>query len=412
MITRRILSNGILSKSSRSLRLSRQFGSIFYKLNDTYSLTEEQSQIQQAAWDFAQEKLLPNAAEWDRTSHFPVEVFKEAAEAGFAGIYTSEEGGGAGLGRLEASLIFEALSYGCVSTSAYLSIHNMVNWMIDSFGNAEQRKEWCLPLSAFELMSSYCLTEPNAGSDALSLKTSATKDGGDYVINGSKCFISGGPTSGVFLVMCRTGPKDISAIIVPSTAEGVVLGKNELKMGWKSQPTSTVTFDGVRVPQRNLLGKEGEGFKFAMRGLNGGRINIASCSLGGASLALDEAVKYAQERRQFGKALNEFQNVQFKLADMGTDLVTSRLIVRKACHMMDNKEATDNEKIMYSAMAKKHATDVCFDVANYALQIHGGYGYLNDYPLERIVRDLRVHQILEGTNEIMRMIIARKMFEQ
>jgi isobutyryl-CoA dehydrogenase len=385
--------------------------SVFHKLNDPAGLTEEQLQIQETAMKFAQEHLAPNSAEWDRNYHFPIEVMKKAADYGFTAIYTSEAGGGVGLGRLEASLIFEALAYGDVSTSAYLSIHNMVNWMIDTFGNDEQRKEWCTKLSAFELMSSYCLTEPNAGSDALSLKTSAKKDGSDYVLNGSKCFISGGPTSGLFIVMCKTSEKDISAIIVPSSAAGIVLGKNEKKMGWRNQPTSMVTFDNVRVPQKNLLGKEGEGFKFAMKGLNGGRINIASCSLGGAALALNEAITYAQNRKQFNKALSEFQNVQFKLADMATDLVTSRLIVRKACNMMDNPQSTDSQKIMYSAMAKKHATDVCFDLANYALQIHGGYGYLNDYPIERIVRDLRVHQILEGTNEIMRMIIARKLFE-
>lgn len=385
--------------------------SIFHKLNDPASLNEEQIQIQQSALDFAEKYLAPNSAEWDRKGHFPVEIFKESAPYGFCGIYTSEQGGGVGLGRLEASLIFEALSYGDVSFSAYLSIHNMCNWMIDSFGNDEQRAEWCTKLSDFDVMSSYCLTEPNAGSDALSLQTSAKKDGDDYVINGSKCFISGGPTSGLFLVMCRTGPKEISTILVPADTPGIALGKNELKMGWKSQPTSMVMFENVRVPKKNLLGQEGEGFKFAMKGLNGGRINIASCSLGGASLALNESVNYSKQRKQFGKPISDFQNIQFKLADMATDLVTSRLIVRKACHIMDNPESTDNDKIMYSAMAKKHATDVCFDLANNALQIHGGYGYLNDYPIERIVRDLRVHMILEGTNEIMRMIIGRKVLE-
>lgn len=400
----------VAKRASLSNHQARRF-SVFYKLNDTASLTEEQAQIQQAAYDFAVEKLLPNSAEWDRNSHFPVDMFKETAPLGFTGIYTSEEGGGVGLGRLEAALIFEALAYGDVSFSAYLSIHNMVNWMIDSFGNAEQKQEWCQKLSSFELMSSYCLTEPNSGSDALSLQTSAKKDGDDYIINGSKCFITGGPTSNLFLVMCKTGPKEISAIIVPDTCQGIIRGKNEHKMGWKSHPTSTVTFDNVRVPQRNLLGKEGEGFKFAMKGLNGGRINIASCSTGGAAFALNEAINYAKTRKQFGKPIADFQNLQFKVADMSTDLVTSRLLIRKACNIMDNPESTDADKIMYSSMAKKHATEACFDIANYALQIHGGYGYLNDYPIERVVRDLRVHMILEGTNEIMRMLIGRKMLE-
>lgn len=404
------LSRQTVKVNAGKCQVSRKF-SIFHKLNDPASLSEEQIQIQQAALDFSEKYLSPNAAEWDRKGHFPVDIFKEAAPLGFCGIYTSEEGGGVGLGRLEASLIFEALSYGDVSFSAYLSIHNMCNWMIDSFGNQEQRAEWCTKFSNFDVMSSYCLTEPNAGSDALSLQTTAKKDGGDYVLNGSKCFISGGPTSGLFLVMCKTSAKEISAILVPSDTPGIHLGKNELKMGWKSQPTSMVMFEDVRVPQRNLLGKEGEGFKFAMKALNGGRINIASCSLGGASLALNEAVNYSKQRKQFGKPIADFQNVQFKLADMATDLVTSRLIVRKACHIMDNPDSTDSDKIMYSSMAKKHATEVCFDLANYALQIHGGYGYLNDYPIERIVRDLRVHMILEGTNEIMRMLIGRKVLE-
>ena len=375
-----------------------------------FSLSGDQRAIQDAASAFAQAEMAPHSARWDEEKHFPVDMLRKAAELGFAGVYVAEDVGGSGLTRLDASLIFEALSHGDVSSAAFLSIHNMASWMIDRYGSEDLRRRYLPRLTTMELIASYCLTEPGAGSDAASLRTAARLDGDHYVLNGSKAFISGGGVSDLYVVMARTGeagPKGISALVVEKGAEGLSYGAQERKMGWNCQPTAQVNFDNLRVPVANRIGAEGEGFRIAMAGLDGGRVNIASCSLGGAGLALDTARAYMGQRRQFGRPLADFQALQFKLADMATELESARLMVRRAAAAMD---AGDPQATMYCAMAKRLATDAGFDVANQALQLHGGYGYLRDYPLERIVRDLRVHQILEGTNEIMRVIIAREMF--
>jgi alkylation response protein AidB-like acyl-CoA dehydrogenase len=374
------------------------------------ALTEDQRAIQAMASDFAADRLAPHSAHWDETHHFPVDVLREAAALGLAGIYVAEEVGGSGLTRLDASLVFEALSHGDVSTAAFLSIHNMASWMIDRFGSDDLRLRYLPRLTSMDLIASYCLTEPGAGSDAASLRTGARLDGDAYVVNGSKAFISGAGVSDVYVVMVRTGgpgAKGVSALVVEKAMAGVSFGANEKKMGWNSQPTAQVNFDNVRVPVANRIGDEGDGFRFAMAGLDGGRLNIASCSLGGAQFALDTAKAYLETRNQFGKALKDFQALQFKLADMATELEAARLMVRNAAAALDNR---DPQATKLCAMAKRFATDAGFQVANDALQLHGGYGYLRDYPLERIVRDLRVHQILEGTNEIMRVIIARELF--
>ncbi|NUN67762.1 acyl-CoA dehydrogenase [Pseudanabaena biceps] len=377
-----------------------------------FALTDDQRAIQNAARAFAEAELAPHSAEWDETKHFPVETMRRAAEMGFAAIYVGEEHGGMALGRVEAALIFEELSRGDVSTAAFISIHNMVTWMIDSFGDAALRARFVPALATMEKIGSYCLTEPGSGSDAAALRTTAKRDGDHYVLNGSKAFISGAGTSDLYVVMCRTGeagPKGVSAIVVEKDTPGLSFGGQERKMGWNSQPTAVVQFDDCRVPVENLLGKEGDGFRYAMMGLDGGRLNIAACSLGGARLALETAQAYVATRKQFGKALNEFQNVQFKLADMATQLDAARLMVLRGAWALDTGHP---EKTKWCAMAKRMATDAGFEVADEALQLHGGYGYLRDYPLERIVRDLRVHRILEGTNEIMRVITAREMARQ
>ncbi|WP_281646712.1 acyl-CoA dehydrogenase family protein [Parendozoicomonas sp. Alg238-R29] len=374
-----------------------------------FELTPEQVAFQDAARDFARQELAPNAARWDLESHFPVDVLKRAGKLGFLSIYTPESSGGMGLGRLDASLIFEELSAGCTTTAAFMTIHNMATWMVASFGSDAVRDDWCPQLVTGEKLASYCLTEPGAGSDAASLKTTAVRDGSDYVLNGSKCFISGAGSTDVLVAMVRTGdsgPKGISALVIPADLEGISYGRKEDKMGWNAQPTRTITFENVRVPVANRLGEEGEGFLFAMKGLDGGRINIATCSLGTARAALEQARTYLGERRQFGKAIGEFQALQFKLADMATNLVAARQMVHLAAAKLDAK---DNQATTYCAMAKRFATDACFDVCNDALQLHGGYGYIKEYPLERHVRDSRVHQILEGTNEIMRVIIGRRL---
>jgi len=374
-----------------------------------FALTAEQSAIQDTARQFAARELAPHAARWDEEQIFPVETLRQAAALGFAGIYVREEAGGSGLSRLDASLVFEELAAGCVSTSAYLTIHNMVSWMIDRFGDEAQRRRFLPRLMSMEHLASYCLTEPGAGSDAASLATRAARQGDAYVLNGAKAFISGGGASDLYLVMARTGeagPKGISCFIVEKGTPGLAFGRKERKLGWNSQPTSTVTFENCRIPAENRIGAEGEGFTFAMQGLDGGRVNIASCSLGGARAALEAARAHMKERRQFGKALAEFQALQFRLADMATELEAARLMVRHAARAIDTAEP---DATMLCAMAKRFATDACFHVANEALQLHGGYGYLKDFPVERIVRDLRVHQILEGTNEIMRVIIARRL---
>ncbi len=376
-----------------------------------FALTEDQRAIQAMAQDFAAAEFAPHSARWDEESHFPVAEMRKGAALGFGGIYIREDVGGSGLTRQDASLIFEALSYGDVSASAFISIHNMASWMIDRFGGDEIRRRFLPRLTTMELIASYCLTEPGAGSDAASLATTAKLDGDHYVLNGSKAFISGAGTSDVYVCMVRTGgpgPKGISTIVVENGTPGLSFGANEKKLGWKSQPTALVNFDNCRVPVANRVGEEGQGFSIAMAGLDGGRINIASCSLGGASFALDTAKAYLGQRKQFGKPLAEFQALQFRLADMATDLDAARLLVRRAAHALDNK---DPKATQYSAMAKRFATDVCFNIVNDALQLHGGYGYLRDFPIERVLRDLRVHQILEGTNEIMRVVIARELLK-
>ncbi len=377
-----------------------------------FNLTDDQRAIEDAARAFAAAELAPHSARWDEESHFPVEVMKKAAKLGFAGLYVQEDVGGSALSRLDASIVFEQLSYGDVSTAAFISIHNMASWMVDRFGSDELRHRFLPKLTTMDHIASYCLTEPGSGSDAAALKTTARLDGDHYVLNGSKAFISGAGTSDIYVVMVRTGgpgPKGISAVIVEAGTPGLSFGAQEKKMGWKSQPTAQVNFDDCRVPVANRIGAEGEGFRFAMAGLDGGRINIASCSLGGAGLALDTAKSHLEIRNQFGNALKDFQGLQWRLADMATELDAARLMVRRAAHALDNR---DPKATQYCAMAKRLATDTGFEVANQALQLHGGYGYLRDFPLERIVRDLRVHQILEGTNEIMRVITARELFRQ
>ena len=374
-----------------------------------FALNDDQAAIQAAARTFAEAELAPHSARWDEEKVFPVETLRAAAALGFAGLYVREEVGGSGLSRLDAALVFEELSRGDVAVAAYISIHNMVSWMIDRFGNDAQRQRWLPRLATMELLSSYCLTEPGAGSDAASLATRAERDGDDYVLTGAKAFISGAGTSDLYLVMARTGEggaRGVSAFVVEAGTPGLSFGAQERKMGWNAQPTAMVHFDGVRVPAENRIGAEGEGFRFAMAGLDGGRINIAACSLGGAGLALETAREHLSARRQFGRPLADFQALQFRLADMATELEAARLMVRRAAFALD---AGDPDATLYCAMAKRFATDGGFEVANQALQLHGGYGYLRDYPLERIVRDLRVHQILEGTNEIMRVIISREL---
>ena len=374
-----------------------------------FALTDDQRAIQDAARAFSDAELAPHSAEWDETKHFPVEVMKQAAEMGFCGIYTGEEHGGMALGRVEAAVIFEELSRGDVATAAFISIHNMATWMVDKFGSDDLRARYVPSLVSMEKIASYCLTEPGSGSDAASMRTSARLDGDHYVLNGSKAFISGAGTSDVYVVMARTGdagPKGVSTFVIDKDAPGLSFGAQEKKMGWNAQPTAIVQFDDCRIPAANLLGKEGDGFRYAMMGLDGGRLNIAACSLGGARLAMETAQDYLKTRKQFGKPLAEFQALQFKLADMATDLEAARLMVLRGAWALDTGHP---EKTKWCAMAKRFATDACFQIADEALQLHGGYGYLKDYPLERIVRDLRVHRILEGTNEIMRVITAREM---
>ena len=370
-------------------------------------LTGEQKAIQNMALDFAMAEMAPHAMRWDEEKIFPTDVLRELAKLGFAGVYVGEEYGGSGLSRLEAALVFEALSAGCTSTAAYLTIHNMASWMIDSFGNETQRAKFLPPLMRMDMMASYALTEPGSGSDAAAMRSRATRDGDHYLLNGSKAFISGAGHSDLYVAMVRTGDAGaggVSCFLIEKDTPGLSFGANERKMGWNSQPTAQVIFEDCRVPVENLLGEEGDGFKFAMKGLDGGRLNIAACSLGTAQRAFDKALTYAGEREQFGNRISDFQAIQFKLADMATELQAARLMLYDAARALDDN---DPERTKRSAMAKRFVTDTGFNVANEALQIHGGYGYLQDYEVERMVRDLRVHQILEGTNEIMRVIIAR-----
>jgi alkylation response protein AidB-like acyl-CoA dehydrogenase len=381
-------------------------------MTDQFDLTEEQRAIQDMAAKFTADAITPHAAEWDEQHIFPCETVRAAAALGFGGIYVSEDAGGIGLGRLEAALIMEAMAYGCPSTSAFISIHNMAAWMIDRFGPADLKARYLPSMVVCEKIGSYCLTEPGSGSDAAALKTKAVRDGDHYVVSGSKAFISGGGENEVYVVMVRTGedgPKGISCLVIDKDMPGVTFGAQERKLGWHSQPTAQVNFDGVRVPVANRVGAEGEGFRIAMAGLDGGRLNIGACSLGGAQRCLDEAVRYTKERRQFGQPIADFQSIQFTLADMETELQAARMLLYAAAVKVTRGAA---DKTKFAAMAKRLATDTGSSVVDRALQLHGGYGYLQDYPIERFWRDLRVHRILEGTNEIMRMITSRELLRQ
>jgi alkylation response protein AidB-like acyl-CoA dehydrogenase len=377
-----------------------------------FDLTDEQRQIQEMAQAFTADAITPHAAQWDEKHIFPRDTIRAAAELGFGAIYVSEESGGIGLGRLEAALIMEAMAYGCPSTSAFISIHNMASWMIDRFGSPAVKEKYLPSMVTMERMGSYCLTEPSSGSDAAALKTKAVREGDHYIVSGSKAFISGGGENEVYVTMVRTGqegPKGISCLVVEKDMPGVSFGAQEKKLGWHSQPTAQVNFDEVRVPAENLVGAEGEGFRIAMMGLDGGRLNIGACSLGGAQRCLDEAVRYTKERKQFGQPIADFQATQFTLADMETELQAARMLLYAAA-----VKVTENapDKSRFAAMAKRLATDTGSSVVDRALQLHGGYGYLQDYPIERFWRDLRVHSILEGTNQIMRVIVARDMLRQ
>ncbi|NMP33436.1 acyl-CoA dehydrogenase [Thalassotalea sp. M1531] len=377
-----------------------------------FNLTEDQQMFADTAKQFADAEFAPNAAKWDAEHIFPKEVIAKAGELGFCGLYSPEDAGGLGLSRLDSSIIFEQLAMGCTATTAMMTIHNMATWMIATWGQQSVKDTWCPELVMGEKLASYCLTEPGAGSDAASLRTTAKKEGDYYLVNGSKMFISGAGETDVLVVMVRTGEagaKGISAIAIPADSDGIIYGKAEEKLGWNAQPTKLITFEDVKVPVENLLGAEGEGFKIAMKGLDGGRINIATCSIGTAQQALNTAMEYMKERQQFGKPIAAFQGLQFKLSDMATELVAARQMVRLAAFKLDSN---DPEKTAYCAMAKQFATDVGFKVCDAALQIHGGYGYIKEYPLERHFRDVRVHQILEGTNEIMRVIIARRLLTE
>ncbi|MFD4420996.1 acyl-CoA dehydrogenase family protein [Agromyces sp. NPDC058484] len=372
-------------------------------------MTEERDALIAAVREFADAELAPNAARWDAEKHFPIDTLRRAGDLGLGAVYVREEFGGSGLSRLDAVAMFEELAKGDTTIAAYISIHNMVVWMIDAFGDDAQRERWVPGLAAMTDLGSYCLTEPGAGSDAAAITTSARRDGDDYVINGVKQFVSGAGSSAVYVVMARTGEpgaKGISAIVVPDGTDGLSFGRNEKKMGWNAQPTRQVVFEDVRVPMSNRLGAEGDGFGIAMKGLNGGRLNIAACSLGGAQWALDQSLRYVRERETFGAPLADNQSIVFTLADMETRLQAARALLERAAAKLDEGA---RDVVSACAMAKRFATDAAFDVANSALQLHGGYGYLHEYGIERVVRDLRVHQILEGTNEIMRLIVGRNL---
>lgn len=376
-----------------------------------FDLSEDQRAYQQAARDFADAEMKPHAAEWDAKAHFPIDVIKKSGEMGFCAMYCPSDDGGMGLSRLDAAIILEELAAACPSTAAYVSIHNMVAWMTCNWGTPQLKSEWTAALTSGQKLASYCLTEPGNGSDAGNLKTRAEKVDGGWRLTGAKAFISGAGSTDYLVVMARSGgagPKGISAFAVDAKADGIGYGRKEEKMGWNSQPTRGVTFDNVFVPDHHLLGKEGEGFTIAMKGLNGGRINIAACSLGGAQAAYDAARGYVHTRQQFGQPLAGFQTVQFKIADMATRLIAARTMVHRAAVLLDTASP---DAITACAMAKQFASDQCFDIVNDALQLHGGYGYTRDYPVERLLRDLRVHQILEGTNEIMRLIVSRSVLE-
>ena len=377
-----------------------------------FQLTEEQTLIQDMAKGFAASELAPQSAKWDEEKFLDRAVFAKAAELGFMGMYSSEDHGGTGLSRLDSAIVFEQLAAGDVSHTAMMTIHNMATWMVDRYGETAVREKFVPRLTAGELIASYCLTEPGAGSDAASLSTKAIKDGDDYILNGTKTFISGAGWSDVYVTMARTsddGAKGVSCFVIEKGTAGLSFGANEKKMGWNAQPTAQVIFEDCRIPAENRVGAEGDGFKFAMSGLDGGRINIGACSLGGAQKALDASLQYTKERKQFGKSISGFQNTQFMLADMATELEASRMMIYRAADMLDKKLPNAGAAC---AMAKRFTTDMCSKIANDALQLHGGYGYLSEYQIEQIVRDLRVHQILEGTNQIMRMIVSRSLLRQ
>jgi alkylation response protein AidB-like acyl-CoA dehydrogenase len=374
-----------------------------------FTLTEEQRAFQSTARAFAREEMMPHARDWDENETFPVEALRKAAALGFGGIYVKDDVGGSALSRLDAALIFEELAQGCTSTAAYISIHNMAAWMIDAFGDDEQRQKFLPKLCSMEHFASYCLTEPGSGSDAASISTRARRDGEDYVLDGAKAFISGGGRSDIYVVMVRTGeagPRGISCVVVEKGTPGLSFGAQEKKLGWKTQPTSMVIFENCRVPAANRIGAEGQGFKIALAGLDGGRLNIGACSIGGAQFCLDRTIDYMKERRQFGSRLADFQALQFRVADYATELEAARLLLHRAAVAVGEREPGATRM---AAQAKRLATDTGFDVVNGCLQLHGGYGYLRDHPIERVLRDVRVHQILEGTNEIMRMIVSRAM---
>jgi alkylation response protein AidB-like acyl-CoA dehydrogenase len=372
-----------------------------------FDLSEDQRAFQSTARDFAAAEMAPHAREWDEGEIFPVAALRKAAALGFGGIYVREDVGGSALSRLDATIIFEELAQGCTSTAAYISIHNMAAWMIDAFGGDAQRRRFLPKLCSMAHFASYCLTEPDSGSDAASLKTRAVRTGDHYVLNGTKAFISGGGVADIYVCMVRTGaagPKGISCIAVEKDTPGLAFGAREKKLGWKSQPTTMVMFENCRVPAGNLIGAEGEGFAIAMAGLDGGRLNIAACSIGGAQFCLDRTIVYMRERKQFGQRIADFQALRFRIADFASELEAARLLVRRAAAAVSNREPGATR---LAAMAKRIATDVGFEVVNGCLQLHGGYGYLRDHPIERVLRDVRVHQILEGTNEIMRLIVSR-----
>jgi len=394
----------MLVKSIRNIR--RSFSSL---LEGNWDLTPDQQAIQETARKFALQELAPYVNEWDEKKHFPKDVVKKSAELGFAGLYCSSEYGGCGLSRLDTSLVFEALSTGCIGITTYITVHNMCCWVIDTFGSKDQKEAWLPAMFNFDKFASYCLTEPHSGSDAAALSTKAELQGDYYVINGSKMFITGGEQSNIYLVMCKTGHKEISCIAVEKGTPGLGFGKPESKLGWHSHPTQMVTFDNVKVPKSNMIGEPGVGFKIALMALEGGRVNIASVSLGGAWFALERALDYMHSRTQFGSKLSDFQYLRFKMSEAFTQLTASRLLVRHSAKLLDEK---NSEKIAISSMAKLFATDNCFEVANLALQMHGGYGVIKEYGVERVVRDLRFMQIVEGTNEIMRMVIAREALKE
>ncbi|GFY67621.1 isobutyryl-CoA dehydrogenase, mitochondrial [Trichonephila inaurata madagascariensis] len=405
IITKGISKFKIFSCSPKLMRGIASF------LDPALGLSEEQLQVQKIAQEFASKEMYPNMAEWDEKEIFPVETMRKAASLGFGAIYTSEKYGGSGMTRLDASIIFEALSRGCVSTSAFISIHNMALWMIDHYGNEEQKQRFLPSLTSMKHFASYCLTEPNSGSDAASLSTTAKRGEDYYILNGTKAFISGGGESDIYVLMARTGqtgPKGITCFVLEKSTPGLSFGKKEKKLGWNSQPTRAVIMEDCKVPASNRIGAEGQGFSMAMNGLNGGRINIASCSLGAAQASVEIASEYVKVRKQFGKPLSEFQHNQFLLARMASDLLAARLLVRKAAVSLQNQSP---ETVSLCAAAKYFTTEKCSKIVNHALQLHGGYGYLKDYPVQQYFRDIRVHQILEGTSEVMLMLISRDMLQ-